>query len=1118
MPVVGVGEILVRPSFKDFQREVGAEVDGAVEKVGPKAGRTLGDRINGAMTKALKVGAVAVGVAAGAALVGGFKSAVDQQTSKKVLAGLYGSVKEAEDMMTSLRKVSKKSPIDYSTYLKAAESLAYSGVEGEAATKTLENVGKAITAAGGSSEDMDVATDSVMKMVNAGKVSLDSLQQLSGSGVPIISGLAEHFGVSMEDINKMASKGEIGLEDVTSVMEKGTGKTFQTMIKAGEEASQSFGNQMKIAKDNVVAALGTSMLPLLDRLAPLVGKVGDAITTAISKIPGLVDKITPFFKMLWDNKEVVGILVSGMLAYLAVTKTLAAFTAIKTFLAGTTLAQQGLNAAMRANPIGFVITLITLLVGTLVWLYKNNETARRIMDAAWTGIKNAVKFAWENVIKPAFQAISSFVKNVLGPIFSWLYQNVIKPVWTAIKTAIVVAIAAVIVVYKSIQWFMKNVLGPAFRWLYNSVIKPVWNAIKSAIKWAWDKIIKPVFAAIKWFIDNALAPTFRWLYNSVIKPVWDAIKSAIKWAWERVIKPAFKAIKWYIDNVLAPVFRWLYKNVIKPVWDWIKDKITNTWNNKIKPIFQALGNFIKDKVAPTFKKGVDKIKNIWDSIKSFAKKPISFVIDTVINKGLIGAFNKVAKWVPGVKTLSKVKVPGFDRGGWTGPGRRLQEAGVVHADEFVFQKKSTRKLRKQIGLAGLNHMNRYGELPEGYAGGGLVRRPVGGRVTSGFGAGRGKYPHAGIDFAVPIGTAVRAALDGVVRKAQWNAVNGRSGKGMLLDHPGNRSTYYGHLSSWMAKVGDQVKQGQAIARSGNTGRSTGPHLHFETWSGKKPLNPARFLGGDVLPQGAKGSGGGFDPFAALRGIKDKMLKKLTDKFPGGAHLLDVVKGVGGKLLDGVPELIRNLSSRAGDWVGDKAGQIANGVGVAANKVQVRAAALPYGWGVGAQWKALSQLVNKESSWDTKAANPTTSARGLFQKMTSLHGPVAKTAAGQAKWGLNYIQGRYGTPLNAWNHHKKNNSYADGGHVTGPATYLHDKGGVVNPGLNSILNASRKPEALLNGKQWDAAFTAIRLASHNQGAGDINFNGPVGAQPKEVVEVIRTEKRRAQAMAGWGANG
>ncbi|MGP5162560.1 peptidoglycan DD-metalloendopeptidase family protein [Arthrobacter rhombi] len=1064
MPVVGVGEILVRPSFKDFQREVGAEVDQAVEKVGPRAGRTLGDRINGAMTKALKVGAVAVGVAAGAALVGGFKSAVDQQTSKKVLAGLYGSVKEAEDMMTSLRKVSKKSPIDYSTYLKAAESLAYSGVEGEKATKTLENVGKAITAAGGSSEDMDVATDSVMKMVNAGKVSLDSLQQLSGSGVPIISGLAEHFGVSMEDINKMASKGQIGLEDVTSVMEKGTGKTFQTMIKAGEEASQSFGNQMKIAKDNVVAALGTSMLPLLDRLAPMVGKVGDAITAAISKIPGLVERIAPFFKMLWDNKEVVGILVSGMLAYLAVTKTLAAFTAIKTFLAGTTLAQQGLNAAMRANPIGIVITAITLLVGALVWLYKNNETARRIMDAAWTGIKNAVKFAWEKVIRPAFQAIAGFVKNVLGPIFSWLYQNIIKPVWHGIKVAIVVAIAAVMVVYKAIQWFMKNVLGPAFKWLYNKVIKPVWDAIKSAISWAWDKIIKPVFAAIKW----------------------------------------------YIDNVLGPVFRWLYRSVIKPVWDWIKNKITDTWNKKIKPIFQALGSFIKEHVAPVFKKGVDKIKNIWDSIKAFAKKPIKFVIDTVINKGLIPAFNKVAGWVPGVDKLDPISVKGFDQGGYTGPGHRLKPAGIVHAGEVVFDQDAVAKAGGPQALDAFRM-----SLKRGYAGGGIVRRPVGGRVTSGFGAGRGRYPHAGIDFAVPIGTAVKAALDGVVRKAGWNAVTGRTGKGMLVDHPGNRSTYYGHLSSWIAKIGDQVKQGQAIARSGNTGNSTGPHLHFETWSGNKPLNPARFLGGDVLPQGAEGSGGGLDVFAALRGIKDKLLGKLTGAFPGGGHMLDLVKGVAGKALTAIPNFIKNKLASAGDWLGEKTGKIASGVGAAANKAQVRSAALKYGWSTGANWDALSTIIQKESGWDTKAANPHSSARGLFQKMTSLHGPAAKTAFGQAKWGLDYIQGRYGNPISAWAHWQKHHSYADGGQVTGPATYLHDKGGVVNPGLNSILNMSKKPEALLNYKQWDTAHRAMQLATAGGGG---EFVGNLTLDSGEFLGRVRGEVRSeiagvARASAG-----
>src|SRR5699024_11816497 len=79
----------------------------------------------------------------------------------------------------------------------------------------------------------------------------------------------------------------------------------------------------------------------------------------------------------------------------------------------------------------------------------------------------------------------------------------------------------------------------------------------------------------------------------------------------------------------------------------------------------------------------------------------------------------------------------------------------------------------------------------GYANGGMVRPVKGGRVTSGFGAGRGRYPHAGIDLAVPIGTPVFAAMDGTVLSFQ---PPGRTGRYVFLSHPGGRNTYYGHLS------------------------------------------------------------------------------------------------------------------------------------------------------------------------------------------------------------------------------------------------------------------------------------------------------------------------------------
>src|SRR5699024_4220056 len=121
------------------------------------------------------------------------------------------------------------------------------------------------------------------------------------------------------------------------------------------------------------------------------------------------------------------------------------------------------------------------------------------------------------------------------------------------------------------------------------------------------------------------------------------------------------------------------------------------------------------------------------------------------------------------------------------------------------------------------------------------------------------------------GTPVAAALDGtVLRTGFGNVLPGRTGGGVYLGHAGNTQTYYGHLSRMLVKVGEQVAKGQDIALSGNTGNSTGPHLHFETHSGGKPLNPAQFLGGAAIPEGSGAGPGFFDPLAPFRAFGDKI--------------------------------------------------------------------------------------------------------------------------------------------------------------------------------------------------------------------------------------------------------
>jgi len=121
--------------------------------------------------------------------------------------------------------------------------------------------------------------------------------------------------------------------------------------------------------------------------------------------------------------------------------------------------------------------------------------------------------------------------------------------------------------------------------------------------------------------------------------------------------------------------------------------------------------------------------------------------------------------------------------------------------------------------------------------------PANGKVTSPFGRRlhpitRKYHNHTGIDIAVKTGTFVKASEDGVVLSAGWL---GGYGKCVILDHGQGYSTLYAHNSVLLAVPGTKVKKGQVIAYSGNTGLSTGPHVHFEVRLNGAPVDPMRYL-------------------------------------------------------------------------------------------------------------------------------------------------------------------------------------------------------------------------------------------------------------------------------------
>ena len=112
-------------------------------------------------------------------------------------------------------------------------------------------------------------------------------------------------------------------------------------------------------------------------------------------------------------------------------------------------------------------------------------------------------------------------------------------------------------------------------------------------------------------------------------------------------------------------------------------------------------------------------------------------------------------------------------------------------------------------------------------------KPVEGIVSRSF-----SLKHKGIDIVAPLEAPVLASADGVVIEARFDSILGNK---LVIDHNSEFKTVYGHLQRFNVKPGETVKKGDLIGFVGSTGRSTGPHLHFEIWKGKTPQDPFFYI-------------------------------------------------------------------------------------------------------------------------------------------------------------------------------------------------------------------------------------------------------------------------------------
>jgi tape measure domain-containing protein len=404
-------------------------------------------------------------------------------------------------------------------------------------------------------------------------------------------------------------------------------------------------------------------------------------------------------------------------------------------------AQLLFNGALRANPIGLIITAIGALVAGLTWFFTQTKLGQSIVHnvfaaiqvavqavgdvfmwlwtnavkPAWDGIAAGATWLWQNALKPAFDGIVLAAQTV-GGWFKSLWTDYIAPPLTAIGNAVSYLYSSYIdPIFQLIGAILTQVVGPAFSALWTDVIQPVFGWIGGLIS-TWWTATQIIFGAVVGFVRDALGGAFNWL-STTISDVFNYIGLVFSVWWNTIVMPIFNAVVGFLRNTLGPVFTWLHDAIIAPVFNAIGTVIRGVWEGWIKPVFDRIIDIAKVAIPAAFTVMKDGIGKAWDLVKDVVKAPIRFVVQTVINDGIIGNFNKAAAFF-GTKKMPPVALPkGFSEGGYTGAGAKYQPAGIVHAGEYVFTKEQTARLGVGRLAAIANN---------GYAKGGLVTAATGG--------------------------------------------------------------------------------------------------------------------------------------------------------------------------------------------------------------------------------------------------------------------------------------------------------------------------------------------------------------------------------------------------------
>ena len=323
---------------------------------------------------------------------------------------MLGDEQLAAEKLEEIRKMAASTPFTLSDLTDGTQTLLQFGIAADDTTGVLKQLGDISL---GNADKLQTLVRAYGKMSSAQKVTLENVNMMIDAGFNPLNQICEATGESMSDLYKRISDGKVGFDELAAAVNAATsegGQFYNGML----EASQTVNGRLSTLQDNVSALVGKLTDDLFTAFGDTIGKGNELVVTFLDddeKMRQLKETIgiatavvTAAGAAFLGYKGAVTVTTAVTTAQTAATAALAAMhKAEESGVKGLAVAQAGLNAVMKANPIGLVVSLVATLVTGLVTAYNTSETFR-------------------NGVNHAFQSVANTAKSAIGGAIGWLDQ------------------------------------------------------------------------------------------------------------------------------------------------------------------------------------------------------------------------------------------------------------------------------------------------------------------------------------------------------------------------------------------------------------------------------------------------------------------------------------------------------------------------------------------------------------------------------------------------------------------------------------------------------------------------------------------------------------------------